>query len=505
MTNSLNTTQWDNSAIYKSFEDPELKKDFEEVSIKVKEVSENLLNLKNMINEETATLAPSDEILENVRNLARLELDLTIKTSTMGVFASTAMSVNAKNVEAKNFMGKFSSLRAEFGKTFKPLQIFLSRVSDAFIDEFLKDDRVSELKFSLEHERKMRHHLLSPSEEILASGLSQDGLHSWGKLYSSLAGSMKIAVGEEEVGLAQAASLLREGDREKRKLAYEGINKAWSNHEEAVSSILNSLNGWRNEMNKARSHTKELHYLDVSCQQNHIVRKTLDSLMEETYNQRDIGHRALRGMAKMMGVEKLGPYDLIAPAPLKGEGEVIPFDKAIDLIAEAFSELNPEMGDFAYMMAKNNWIDATPSENRGSGAHCTKFVSRREPRVFITYTGSMGNVITLAHELGHAYHNWVMRDLPLTETYYSMSTAETASIFAETLVKKSLLEKAQSKEDRLKILWQDAESAAALMINIPARFEFEKNLIESRKERPQSPDEMREMMKGSWKKWYEDT
>lgn len=505
MANSLNTTQWDNTAIYTSFDDPTLKKDFEEVSTQVKGVSERLNEIKNLINDETSQLKPSPELLENLRSLSRLEMDLSIKTSTMGVYASTAMSVNAKNVDAKNLMGKLSALRAEFGKTFKPLQIFLNRVSDEFITEFLNDERVSELKFSLEHERKMRTHLLSPSEEILASGLSTDGLHSWGKLYTSLAGSMEVKVGDEKVGLATASSYLREGDRERRKLAYEGINAAWTQHEEAVSSILNSINGWRNEMNSARSHTKELHYLDVSCQQNYIVRKTLDTLMEETYNQREIGHRALKGMAKMLGVEKLGPYDLIAPAPLKENSEAIPFDKAIDLIAEAFSELNPEMGDFAHMMAKNNWIDATPSENRGSGAYCTKFSNRREPRVFITYTGSMGNVITLAHELGHAYHNWVMKDLPLTETYYSMSTAETASIFAETLVKKSLLEKAKTREEKLNILWQDAESAAALMINIPARFEFEKNLVEARKERPQSPDEMKELMRGSWKKWYENT
>jgi oligoendopeptidase F len=117
----------------------------------------------------------------------------------------------------------------------------------------------------------------------------------------------------------------------------------------------------------------------------------------------------------------------------------------------------------------------------------------------------MGNVITLAHELGHAYHNWVMRDMPITETSYSMTLAETASIFAETLVKKALLEKSENREDRLKIMWQNAESAAALLINIPARYEFEKSLVEARKVRPQSPDEMKKLMNSAWKRWYEDT
>jgi oligoendopeptidase F len=117
----------------------------------------------------------------------------------------------------------------------------------------------------------------------------------------------------------------------------------------------------------------------------------------------------------------------------------------------------------------------------------------------------MGNVVTLAHELGHAYHNWVMKDLPYSKTHYSMTLAETASIFAETLVKRDLLSLAETKEDKLNILWQDAESAAALMINIPARYEFEKSLVEARKIKPQTPSELKEMMSESWEKWYGDT
>ena len=139
------------------------------------------------------------------------------------------------------------------------------------------------------------------------------------------------------------------------------------------------------------------------------------------------------------------------------------------MIADAFSRFDPEMGAFARMMAEKGWIDAAPTPNRRTGAYCTKFAEPVEPRVFVTYAGTMDNVITLAHELGHAWHNWVIRDLPMSQRRYPMTLAETASIFAETLVRSALFEQAQSPEEQLAIAWAEADGAATFLINIPAR------------------------------------
>ncbi|MBX2865119.1 MAG: peptidase family M3, partial [Leptolyngbyaceae cyanobacterium MAG.088] len=106
---------------------------------------------------------------------------------------------------------------------------------------------------------------------------------------------------------------------------------------------------------------------------------------------------------------------------------------------------------------------------------------------------------------GHAWHNWVMRDLPLMQTYYSMTLAETASIFAETLVRDALLQQAQTPAQKLEILWQDAQSAAVFLLNIPARFEFEKQLVEARKQGVVITPKLKTMMTDSWQRWYEDS
>lgn len=138
-----------------------------------------------------------------------------------------------------------------------------------------------------------------------------------------------------------------------------------------------------------------------------------------------------------------------------------------------------------------------------TGAYCTKFAEPVEPRVFITYAGTMDNVITLAHELGHAWHNWLIRDLPMSQRSYPMTLAETASIFAETLVRSALFEQADSPEQRQAIAWAEADGAATFLVNIPARFDFELALVSAREQGYVSAERLKTMTDQAWGRWYE--
>ena len=502
----LQTTTWDNSHIYTSFEDQNIQSDIQYIEKTTKEIAELSKSIEPTI--ETIDSTADEKLkpfLEGVKKISLLQKEAYIKLWTLSVFSSSRLSTESQDLKAKELSSKCSSLGAELSKAATSKDLFLMRCSDNLLNEFLEDPKTSEFKFNLLHGRKQKDFLLSVKEESLSTGLATDGLHAWGKLYSSLSGSIKVQVGEEEMGLAKASALLRQGDRYKRELAWKGINHAWETHEESAGAILNSINGWRIEQAKVRSTKRQGHYLDKSCHQSRIERSTLDALMETTHKRRDVGHKALRIMAKAEKLDKLAPWDLLAPAPESGEPSPTPFPKAIEMISHAFSEFSPDMGEFAKMMTEKNWIDATPTTNRAPGAYCTKFPNVREPRIFMTYTGTMGNIITLAHELGHAYHNWVMRDLSLSEAAYSMTLAETASIFAETLVRETILEECKTDEEKIKILWQEAESAAALMINIPARYEFEKMMVEERMKGNLPPSRLKELMSSAWEKWYGNT
>ncbi|PIK15032.1 M3 family oligoendopeptidase [Halobacteriovorax sp. JY17] len=493
------TTVWDNSGIYQSIDDPKIVEDLSTAQDLITSQMKNADLISKALDEQEL----GSELIEVAREMSKVSTDLSIRLRTIGTYISSILSVDSSNNTAKTLRSNFSKVTASKSKVYSSLSVYLTLIDDETLEAFFTEE-LEPKRFQIGLMRDFKDHTLDAKRESLINGLSTDGLSAWGKLYNDISGSLVCDVDGKKVNYASAASMTRGGDAKLRESAWRGVQNAWETHEESIAAILNAINGWRLEEATVRSEKKELHYLDISCSQSRIKRETLDALISSTYENRSVGQRAVKSMAKVFGKEKLGPWDLLAPAPSK-EGKVISFSEAIDTIEKAFNRLSPEMGAFARMMYEKNWIDARPTEFRKPGAYCTGFANVREPRVFITYSGSMGDLITLAHEIGHAYHSWVMRDLPIDETNYSMTLAETASIFAETLVREYLFDTLESKEEKLEISWQNAESAAAMLCNIPARFEFEKDLVEKRKTQTLTPSEMKSLMSGAWKNWYEDS
>ncbi|MEL7506306.1 MAG: M3 family oligoendopeptidase [Cyanobacteria bacterium J06554_1] len=497
---------WDNSHFFKGTDDPKIATTVAEIKTQIAEIAAACAPFTQQI--ETAEILEKQEfatVLASLQTIHKTRTALAKQLGNVRTYISTALSVDAKDANASTLRSALQQIGAELNQAMTPMEVFLNRVRPEFIDVLVNDPVLAEMGFLLTHQRKLRDQLLSVAEENLIAGLSVSGLQSWGNLYTELAGTLKCDIQGETVGLARAANLLSDPERETRLAAWQGMRNAWIGHQATAATILNAINGWRLAETQKRATVRELHYLDKSCHQSRIERPTLDALMETTYQQRAIGQRALNAMAQVLHIPRMAPWDLRAPAPAAGDSHSISFDDAIALIADAFRQLTPEMGDFAVMMATQGWIDGKPTPNRATGAYCTRFSEPREPRIFMSFEGTMSNVITLAHELGHAWHNWVMRDLPLMQTYYPMTLAETASIFAETLVRDALLQRAETPAQKLEILWQDAESAAVFLLNIPARFEFEKRLVEARKQGVAITPKLKTMMADSWQHWYEDS
>ncbi len=497
---------WDNTAFFASTDAPNIATAIEALQADIAELATACQPFSALI-ETAETIQSSDyaPLIEKIRGIHQQYKALDQTLGNVETYIETALSVDTQDEPANSWRPMLQKIGADCAEAMTPFNVFLLRASDDFIAQLLADPALGELSFYLRHRRKLKDQLLSVAEEQLITGLATNGLHAWGNLYSELAGTLKCEIQGEIMGLAQAANLLNHPDSATRQAAWNGIRNAWSAHQSAVAAGLNAINGWRLEETSKRSHHRELHYLDKSCHQSRIERATLDALMETTYQNRDLGHRALAAMAKALGQSQMNPWDTMAPAPAAGGDEVISFDDAIALIANAFNQLTPEMGDFAIMMAQKGWIDGQPTVNRATGAYCTQFSHPKEPRIFLTYEGSMSNVITLAHELGHAWHNWVMRDLSVSESHYPMTLAETASIFAETLVRDALMARATTPAQQLEIAWEDASSAATFLLNIPARFEFEKRMVEARKVGALRPAQLRDMMKDSWQMWFENS
>ena len=431
-----------------------------------------------------------------------------------GVYANCRLSVDSGDDGAQALRGRLQSFRKRFAELSEPLSQFLDRVPDEVVETWLADDATAPARFSVEHSRRRRHELLGIEEETLAAALAEDGIHAWGRLYDQLSGTLacEVMLGNEArtMGLAEASGLLLKPDDTLRENAWRAINGAWEEHAESCAAAINAIAGWRLEMCRRRSRGgRPVHFLDAPVHLNRISRATLDTILEVAAEAVPLARRAARIQARAYGKERYGPWDQRAPTPggadSRDDDAAIGYAEAVDLIAASYGSVDPRMGEFVRMMADRRWIEGTVGGRKRPGAYCTGFDKSRTPRVYMTYTGGASDVITLAHELGHAYHSWVMRDLPDCQRRYGMSLAETASTFGEAIVRDDLLGRAGSPAEELAIVWEEASALVAFILNIPARFDFEKGFCEARAERPLRPAELNEMMSAAWKKWYGDS
>ncbi|MBW4481020.1 MAG: M3 family oligoendopeptidase [Tildeniella torsiva UHER 1998/13D] len=496
---------WDNSAFFSGSDDPQIAATVDRIRAEIDTLATLCAPFVEQIEPaEPLVQAQFEELLAQVRTAHQQRTATAKRLGNLRTFISSILSVDSRDASASEWKPTLQQLSAEISQATKALDIFLLRVDNAFFQAIIADPVLAELSFSLRHQRQLNDQLLSLAEEKLITGLAVNGLQGWGNLYTELSGTLKCTVAGDTVGLAKAFNLLSSPDRTIRSEAWHGVNAAWESRADTVAAILNAINGWRLEETKQRGHHRRLHYLDKSCHQSRIDRTTLDAMMAATYDRRAIGQRALTAMGKVLDIQP-APWDLFAPPPAAGQTEGFSFEAAIDLVANAFRQFTPAMGDFAMMMAEKGWIDAQPTSNRATGAYCTSFAEPKEPRIFMTFEGSMNNVLTLAHELGHAWHNWVMQDLPRYKTFYPMTLAETASIFAETLVRDALFEQASTPEQKLKIAWEEGAAAITFLLNIPARFTFEQKLVEARQQGFVIADSLKGLMRDSWQHWYEDS
>ncbi|MCB1739147.1 MAG: M3 family oligoendopeptidase [Gammaproteobacteria bacterium] len=478
------------------------------------EVGADLLSLESLCEdiEQRNHGLLGDDAVATAQQLNGLCIQASTLLRNLSVYASCLLSVNSRDEAAQALQGSLKRHGKRLAVLSEPLTQFTINADERTLQDYLVDPDAAAGEFLVRHARERRPELLSLSEETLTSTLAQNGILAWGALYTQLSGTLSCAVQRgdsvEQMGLAQAAGLLGSTDIELRECAWRGINEAWRLHEETCAASLNAIAGWRLDMVERRSARRAGHFLDAPTHASRIERQTLDSLLGAAEQVRPLARRAAKLLARAYGRERLGPWDVRAPAPTLAAapaGAVIDFDAALALIATAYASIDPSMGSFVKMMGERRWIEGSLGPNKRPGAYCTTFPRSRTPRVYMSYTGSFSDVMTLAHELGHAYHAWTMRDLPLSQTDYGMSLAETASIFAETLVTDSLLEQAAGPAQRLEIGWEVLSSLVSFVLNIPTRFDFEQRFYERRAERPLRPAEISALMSESWAHWYGDS
>ena len=493
----LQTPEWDIDCEYPGLESLALQQDRDRVKAWVEELSGLIPGLAG------------PEALATAQKMAGIQKQVQLLLYNLISYAYLKRSTNIKNHDARELLDNLRKLGVRLEQALQPLEQFVLRAEPAVFESFLDHPDLADSHFYYSQQRLYTDRLLPLEQENLISGLEMDGFQAWSTLYTNLTGSIDYELINEDghsetVGVARLLSLLGEPADGVRRRAWEGLNTVFATHQEACAAILNALAGWRLEIGERRSHTVTTHFLDAPLHLNRMQRSTLDCMIEVVKDRRGLGQQAFNQMAGVLGKARLDPWDAQAPAP-EEVNRLHSFPEAMDMIVAAFNEVDPSMGDFARMMQHKGWIDAAAQPHKAPGAFCSGFLKSRTPRVLLTYLGSQANLITLAHELGHAFHSWVMRDMPVRQTRYPMSLAETASTFAETVVRNYLLRQASSPAEKLSILWQEVSSIPRFTLNLPARYEFEKRFYEARSGYYFTPDDFRSLMREVWTDWHGDS
>lgn len=344
-------------------------------------------------------------------------------------------------------------------------------------------------------------HLLTPAEEALAADLSLTASSAWQKLYDDVSSQIVVAFERdgktESLGMPQIRNMAFDPDRDVRRRAFEAEAAAWKQNAVPIAAALNSIKGETNVLSKRRKWDTPL---DAALFGNSIDRQTLDAMMQAARESFPDFRRHYRVKAKAMGVEKLAFYDLFAP--VGKSSKTWSYVEGCAFVRENFGAYSEKLRDFADRAFRENWIDAEPRPGKVGGAYCAG-LRRGESRILSNYNYAFGGVTTMAHELGHAYHNLCLANRTPLQSRTPMALAETASIFCETIVTQAALKDADTQE-QIAILEESLQGSSQVVVDITSRFLFEQSVLEKREQRELSVDEFCELMRDSQLRTYGD-
>lgn len=431
--------------------------------------------------------------VEELAALTERMQSILLKLHEADSFTECLAAENQNDRKAVQLSGRIAAMNAAYASALTRFDERLMQIPDAEWTALLKSEPLRRIAFPLDERRRLAKQKLPPEMESLIGDLAVDGYHGWGEAYNTAVSKMKIRYEEHGKGLelsaGQAANKLHSPDRKVRTNIFAEWERAWAETADYAADALNRLAGFRIQVYKHRGWESILKEpLDI----NRMSEQTLSVMWDVIEQNKPIFVQYLHRKAKLLGLERLSWHDV--EAPLGGASREVSFDEAAKLIVESFRKFSPKMADLAQAAFENRWIEAEDRPGKRPGGFCTSFPIKKQTRIFMTYANTMSNVSTLAHELGHAYHQHVMNDLPALAQEYAMNVAETASTFAELIVSDAMLQQASSDEERLTLLEDKIQRSVAFFMNIHARFLFETSFYDERKQGLVSVERLNELM-----------
>ncbi|WP_406945665.1 M3 family oligoendopeptidase [Halobacillus sp. SY10] len=437
---------------------------------------------------------------EDLNKIVEIVQMVTKQLSEFGAFVSCLSAQNVHDKKASIWQSKRSELGARLGNALTEMDQVFVQVDDDVWKSLLNQAPFKTISFVLNERRSLAKDKLEVGKESLINDLGVDGYHAWGQMYDALVAKLSIEMNGEKLSVGQASNQLDNPDRSVRKEAFDKLQETWGEVSDLFTETLNHLSGFRLQTYKHR-HWENV--LKEPLDYNRMSQKTLDAMWETITEYKKHYVPYMKKKAEKLGLEQLSFYDV--EAPIGEADQKMSFQEGAEFIIQQFRKFSPKMADFAEMAFEKRWIEAEDRPGKQPGGFCTSFPDSGETRIFMTYSGSPSSVATLAHELGHAYHQHVMDELPELNQGYAMNVAETASTFAEMIVADAAVKEAATEAEKLVLLEDKVQRSVAFFMNIHARFLFETRFYEERKLGVVSTERLNELMTDAQKEAYVQT
>ncbi|PKL00540.1 MAG: oligoendopeptidase F [Tenericutes bacterium HGW-Tenericutes-1] len=479
---------WNLEKLYQSFEDPNFIKDFNRFQEVIKEY-----------NDFSPKFLTYDSKEQTLIDFIKLTIEFSLLTDKLYHFASLIESTDATNQTAIKYITTFQMSFSELAKTETQYKKWLRDFPN--IDETIDaDPLLKEHRFHLHEIIQNAKYMLDEKTEILISKLRQSGSSSWGRLQSLLTSTLAVTYEGKEITLSEVRNLAYHHDAETRKKAYEAELAAYKSIDKSLAFALNGIKGEVNTISEFRGY---LSPLDQALVQSRMQSSTLEAMLQVMTDYLPIFRQYLKRKAELLGHKNGLPfYDLFAP--VGNITTTYSIEEANQYILKNFKTFNSRLYNMADKAFREGWIDYTPKKGKVGGAFCANIVSIKESRVLTNFTGAFGDIITLAHELGHAYHGEaIFKESPLNSDY-TMPVAETASTFCETIVNKAALKDAKDEEEKIYLLESSIQDYTQVIVDIMSRFIFERSVFEGRKKTVFDENELKTLMLDAQKQTYGD-
>src|SRR4051812_779326 len=414
----------------------------------------------------------ADRLTEAMRELERV-YDLV---SRAGSFAHLRFATDTSDPARGALLQRAQERGTEIETKLLFFELEWAALPEDRAKELLADPALGFCRHYLENARRYRPHLLSEPEELIFTEKSVTGRSAWTRLFAEVTSAIRVALPDGEVPLEVALSRLQSPDREVRRGAAEAITEALEPTLRTRTFIFNTLLHDKAVDDRLRQYPDWISSRNLS---NEASDESVQALIQAVTARYDIPQRWYRLKAQLLGIEKIADYDRMAS--VTAEEQVVPWGEARDLVIDCYEEFSAELGAIVKRSFEDRWIDAPLRPNKRGGAFCASTVPDLHPYVMLNYTATRGDVLTLAHELGHGVHAVLGARQGIFHMGTPLTMAETASTFGEEIVFDRLLEQAESAASRLALLGRSIEGAIATIFRQTAMNQFEERAHTARR------------------------